>query len=119
MRKYVPSTLSNPNYGYRGYHDGRMVRGFLYNIEQDARRLQEVLTDDDDLPQWVSWKIYTAEDRLQAATRYMEREAALQRSRSKSNPEAEEFYEPTNMVAVAAFLLAFGWLVNSRVRSRP
>ena len=112
--KFKPSALSNPNFSYPGYHDGRMARGFLYNIEQDARKLQQVLTDEDDLPQWVSWKIYTAEDRLQAATRYMEREAALKRGRSKENPDSDDFYKPYNVVAVAAFLLAFGWLVNSR-----
>lgn len=69
--------LANTDYRYPLYHDGRMAKGFLYNLEQDARSLQEVLKDEDDIPQWVNWKIYTSADRLQAAARYMEREARL------------------------------------------
>ncbi len=117
MRRFKPSALSNPSYSYPGYHDGRMVRGFLYNMEKDAKKLQQVLTDEDDLPPWVSWKIYTAEDRLQAATRYMEREAILAKAR-KNTGEQEDFYSPTNVALVAAFLVLGGYFIRSRMESK-
>lgn len=119
--QFRPSALSNPDYSYPDYKDGRMVRGFLHNIEQDAREMQELLTDDDSLPQWVSWKIYTAEDRLQAASRYMKREVIRGKTskskKARSNPSTDDYYQPTNVATVAAFLFIFGWLIRSRAKA--
>lgn len=113
--------LPNTNYSYPWYTDGRMVRGALFNLEQDARKLQKIITDDDTLPPWVTWKIYTADDRVQAATRYMERQATL----AKKNPVAVQpvladrteegsFMTPFNVAVMAGFLGIAGYLVYRR-----
>jgi hypothetical protein len=77
-----------------------MAKGFLHNLEQDARTLQTVLQDEDDIPQWVSWKIYTSADRLQAAARYMEREASLVSNPRRRKPFKAFRNSPTEASAV-------------------
>jgi F0F1-type ATP synthase assembly protein I len=78
----------NRNFDYPFYHDGRMARGTLWQIEQDAHHLRHILQDEDDLPGWVNYKIATSADRLQAATRYMSHKVAA--SEGRANPESEE-----------------------------
>ena len=50
---------------------GRMVKQELNRIIQCATALMGSLEDNDDLPQWVHYKVATAGDRLGAATQYM------------------------------------------------
>ena len=135
MRPFQPSMVSarkNTNYSYPGYTDGKMARGFLYNLEQDAKAMQKIVTDDDTLPPWVTWKIYTAEDRLQAATRYMQRQKLLMGAKqnpgcgcgarqnpgcgcgARQNPEEVDYYSPRNVAVVVGFMMLFGYLINKR-----
>lgn len=64
--KSNPRNLSRP-----GEQEGRMVRSVLYAIERDAKELREDLRDDDTLPGWITYKVYTAQDRLQPARQYI------------------------------------------------
>lgn len=50
---------------------GRMVKQELNRIIQCATALSAALDDNDDLPQWVHYKVATAGDRIGAATQYM------------------------------------------------
>jgi len=50
---------------------GRMVKQELNRIIQCATALSAALEDNDDLPQWVHYKVATAEDRLLMAAQYM------------------------------------------------
>ena len=75
--KKNPRNLSRP-----GEHEGRMVRSALYAIEHDAKELRAELRDDDSLPGWVTYKVYTAQDRLQPARQYLRERIAD----AKENP---------------------------------
>lgn len=50
---------------------GRMVKQSLRKLIQAATALESQLQDNDDLPQWVHYKVATAEDRLVMAAQYM------------------------------------------------
>jgi hypothetical protein len=50
---------------------GRMVKQSLSRIIKAATALEASLQDTDDLPQWVHYKVATAEDRLVMAANYM------------------------------------------------
>jgi hypothetical protein len=50
---------------------GRMVKQSLSKIIKAATALEAALDDNDDLPQWVHYKVATAEDRLLMAAQYM------------------------------------------------
>lgn len=50
---------------------GRMVKQSLRKLIQAATALEAQLQDNDDLPQWVHYKVATAEDRLVMAAQYM------------------------------------------------
>lgn len=50
---------------------GRMVKQSLSRIIKAATALESALQDNDDLPQWVHYKVATAEDRLVMAAQYM------------------------------------------------
>lgn len=52
-------------------YEGRMAKQALRNIAKRASELEAALEDNDDLPGWVNSKIATADDRLDAAARYM------------------------------------------------
>ena len=103
----------NPDYSYPGYADGRMVRGFLYNLERDAKELQKLITDDDQLPQWVSWKIYTAEDRLGAAARYMKREVLQHRAPNPARSNPPDTNQKKALVILGLFAIS-GYILRSR-----
>ena len=57
--------------GKANSYQGRMVKQSLRQMIQCATALEGALQDNDDLPQWVHYKIATAADRLAAATQYM------------------------------------------------
>jgi hypothetical protein len=48
-----------------------MVKQSLRKLIQAATALESQLQDNDDLPQWVHYKVATAEDRLVMAAQYM------------------------------------------------
>lgn len=74
-RRANPRNLSRPgeprNLSRPGEQEGRMVRSVLYAIERDAHDLRAELRDDDTLPGWITYKVYTAQDRLQPARTYI------------------------------------------------
>ena len=53
-------------------HEGRMMRQALYEMAQYAQELHDMLTDDDDLPQWCHYKIATARSGLSKVKHYLE-----------------------------------------------
>jgi hypothetical protein len=62
-----------------------MVRSALYAIAQDASELRDELRDDDHLPAWVTYKVFTAQDRLIPARQYLR-----ERVRERSNPPVKK-----------------------------
>jgi hypothetical protein len=64
---------------------GRMVKQSLKKIIQAATTLEAQLQDNDDLPQWVHYKVATAEDRLVMAAQYMLYE--IQRQQAAATPK--------------------------------
>ena len=68
-------------------YQGRMVKQSLSRIIKAATALEASLDDNDDLPQWVHYKVATAEDRLVMAAQYMlyeiKRQAAPAREKEK------------------------------------
>lgn len=117
----MPRALMNGrNFGYPGYRTGRMSRSALWNMEQDAKLLRQILQDDDELPPWVTYKIDTAADRLQAASRYMSYRVAQDQGlagdqMALQNPDGSEGFwklsagETAGVVAVG---LGLGYLAN-------
>ena len=65
---------------------GRMVKQSLRKLIQAATSLEAQLQDNDDLPQWVHYKVATAEDRLVMAAQYMLYEIQRRASTSKEKP---------------------------------
>jgi len=63
---------------------GRMVKQSLRKLIQAATALETQLQDNDDLPQWVHYKVATAEDRLVMAAQYMLYE--VQRHKAAGTP---------------------------------
>ena len=53
-------------------NEGRMMRQALYEMAQYAQELHDLLTDDDDLPQWCHYKIATARTGLGKVKHYLE-----------------------------------------------
>ncbi len=71
-RKALALARNNPrNLARPGEQEGRMVRSVLYALERDAKELRDDLRDDDTLPGWITYKVYTAQDRLQPARQYI------------------------------------------------
>lgn len=60
-----------PNTPQERLGQGRMVKQSLSRIIKAATALEAALQDTDDLPQWVHYKVATAEDRLVMAAHYM------------------------------------------------
>lgn len=123
----MPRALMNGrNFGYPGYRTGRMSRSALWNMEQDAKLLRGLLKDDDELPPWVTYKIDTAADRLQAASRYMTYRVAQDQGLAgdtvaRDNPEESSGFwklsagETAGVVAVG---LGLGYLSNMVANSQ-
>jgi hypothetical protein len=65
---------------------GRMVKQSLRKLIQAATSLEAQLQDNDDLPQWVHYKVATAEDRLVMAAQYMLYEIQRRAPTSKEKP---------------------------------
>jgi hypothetical protein len=65
---------------------GRMVKQSLRKLIQAATALEAQLQDNDDLPQWVHYKVATAEDRLVMAAQYMLYEIQRRSPTSKEKP---------------------------------
>ena len=65
---------------------GRMVKQSLRKLIQAATSLEAPLQDNDDLPQWVHYKVATAEDRLVMAAQYMLYEIQRRAPTSKEKP---------------------------------
>ena len=65
---------------------GRMVKQSLRKLIQAATALESQLQDNDDLPQWVHYKVATAEDRLVMAAQYMLYEIQRRAPTSKEKP---------------------------------
>jgi len=81
---FQPST--GRNFDYPTPLDGAMAKNYLAQVEQDARRLRLALRDTDRVPSWVNVYVYTAADRMQTASRYMEqRMARFEPSESSSS----------------------------------
>ena len=71
------STTRRPrNFDYPVPLNGGMTKNYLAQVEEDARRLRLSLRDDDTLPAWVNAYVFTSADRLQTASRYMDRRIA-------------------------------------------
>jgi hypothetical protein len=62
-----------------------MVKQSLKKLIQAATALESQLQDNDDLPQWVHYKVATAEDRLVMAAQYMLYE--IQRQQAAATPK--------------------------------
>lgn len=53
-------------------HEGKMTKGKLFRMGQQAQSLHDRLEDNDDLPEWVNSHVTTAADRLSSVYDYME-----------------------------------------------
>lgn len=53
-------------------HEGRMVRQALFEIGAYANELHDMLSDDDDLPQWCHYKIAVARSTIGKVKHYLE-----------------------------------------------
>ena len=53
-------------------HEGRMMRQALHEIGKYANDLHEMLTDDDDLPQWCHYKVAVARACVGKVKHYLE-----------------------------------------------
>lgn len=56
------------------HEESSMVKGNLYNIAQQAQELHDVISDDDDLPEWVQEKIAVATEMLDVIYDYLHAE---------------------------------------------
>lgn len=74
------------NYNYPVPNEGRMAKTYLWQLEQDARALRELLGDQDDMPGWVKFYVATSADRMNTASRYMQYEATQMSTKAKKNP---------------------------------
>lgn len=52
--------------------EGKMTKGKLFRMGQQAQSLHDRLKDNDDLPEWVNSHVTTAADRLSSVYDYME-----------------------------------------------
>lgn len=52
--------------------EGKMTKGKLFRMGQQAQSLHDRLEDNDDLPEWVNSHVTTAADRLSSVYDYME-----------------------------------------------
>lgn len=52
-------------------HEGKMTKGKLFRMGQQAQSLHDRLEDNDDLPEWVNSHVTTAADRLSSVYDYM------------------------------------------------
>jgi hypothetical protein len=55
-------------------YEGDMARGQLQSIINNARRVHDMLKDNDNLPEWVQSKITLAEDYISTVSNYMQSE---------------------------------------------
>lgn len=53
-------------------HEGRMIRQALYEMSEYSNALHDMLTDDDDLPQWCHYKIAVARQCVGKVKHYLE-----------------------------------------------
>ena len=53
-------------------HEGRMMRQALYEMSEYSKDLHDMLTDDDDLPQWCHYKIAVARACVGKVRHYLE-----------------------------------------------
>ena len=70
------------NYDYPQPMQGRYAKALLARVCMDARKLHDLLGDDDRIPAWVLGKVATANDRLHMASDYL---------RYKARPGAQAF----------------------------
>lgn len=59
------------NYDYPQPMQGKFVKTQLARVYMDARKLHDLLGDDDRIPAWVMYKVGSAKDRLNAASDYL------------------------------------------------
>lgn len=55
-------------------HEGRMARGELRSLIENAKSLYETIGHDDELPGWVSAYITLASDYMHSVSQYLEEE---------------------------------------------
>ena len=55
-------------------YEGDMTKSSLKTIIRNAKMMHDMLTDDENLPEWVQNKITLAEDYIVSATQYMQSE---------------------------------------------
>lgn len=51
--------------------EGKMAKSDLMTLARRASELESILSDADDLPQWVHYKIATSKDRIQSVYDYL------------------------------------------------
>ena len=68
--------MKGRNLDYGHMYEGHMARTEVDNIERNAKKLQKLLRDDDDLPEWVNKKIVLANSYLKSATNYLHNKTA-------------------------------------------
>lgn len=70
FKNFISEDKDSREYDY----EGEMVKSQLKSIMMHAERLQNMLDDNTNLPEWVQSKITLAADYIQTATDYMEGE---------------------------------------------
>lgn len=63
--------------------EGKMTKGKLFRMGQQAQSLHDRLEDNDDLPEWVNSHVTTAADRLSSVYDYMEYQLHRMKSEGK------------------------------------
>jgi len=53
-------------------HEGRMMRQALYELSEYSGKLHDMLSDDDDLPQWCHYKVAIARNYIGKVRHYLE-----------------------------------------------
>lgn len=73
IREELESSGRMLDYGHTqsDSHEGKMAKSNLMSLARRAAELESILSDADDLPQWVHYKIATAKDRIQSAYDYL------------------------------------------------
>ena len=73
IREELASSGRMLDYGHTqsDSHEGEMAKSNLVSLARRAAELESMLSDADDLPQWVHYKIATAKDRIQSVYDYL------------------------------------------------
>lgn len=58
------------NFDY-GNHEGRMIRRKTHQLERQSKMLRHLVTNSDNLPDWINRKVNIASDYLNSAAQYM------------------------------------------------